>query len=75
MTMLLEQNPARPALGQAPSHRERDADHAGEVSRRALVWAHTDIFSNTEVSPARQAAAWIALTVCLAVLVLLALGF
>jgi hypothetical protein len=75
MTMLLEQQSARTLPRKVPLGREPQADAAEKSSRRAMVWAHTDIFSNTEVSAARQVAAWIALTICLAALVLLAFGF
>jgi hypothetical protein len=74
MTMLLEQQPARTRPQEVPLGRKRRADRAEEISRRALILAHTDIFSKAEVSAARQAVAWIALTICLAVLILLALG-
>ena len=74
MTMLIEQQHARTAPRKVPLGQERRADRAEDISRRALILAHTDIFSNTEVSPARQAAAWIALTICLGVLILLAFG-
>jgi hypothetical protein len=74
MTMLLEQQPARTMPREAPLGQERQADRVEEISRRALILAHTYIFSKAEVSPARQAVAWIALTICFAVLILLALG-
>lgn len=72
--MLLEQQPARTIAPKMPVGRKRRAEAAENFSRRALILAHTDVFSNTEVSAARQAVAWIALAICLAVLVLLAFG-
>jgi hypothetical protein len=72
MTMLIEEQPARTLPREVPLGRQSRGD---EFSRRALILAHTDIFSKAEVSPARQAVAWIALTICFAVLILLAFGF
>ena len=71
MTMLLEQHPSAVRRG-LPLRRERDRTRV--VSRRSLVWAHTDLFAQTEVSAARRLAAWMALAVCFAVLILLVLG-
>jgi hypothetical protein len=60
--MLIEQHSSSKAGGGTPS------------SRRLLMWAHTDVWGQGEVSPARRLAAWIALSITFAMAVLLALG-
>ena len=66
MTMLLEQEPS--------SSQARQASGGNRTSRRLLVWAQVDLFAKTDVSVARQLAAWVALSITLAVAVLLLLG-
>ena len=44
-------------------------------SRRLLEWAQIDVWGSGDVSPTRQLAAWIALSVTVAIMVLLALGY
>ena len=66
MTMLLEQ--------ESSTSQARQASGGTRTSRRLLVWAQVDLFAQTDVSAGRQLVAWIALTIALAVCVLLLLG-
>jgi hypothetical protein len=66
MTMLLEQEPS--------SSQARQASGGTRTSRRLLVWSQVDLFAQTDVSAVRQLAAWVALSITLAVAVLLLLG-
>jgi hypothetical protein len=62
-SMLIEQHSSSEVGGGIPS------------SRRLLVRAQTDVWGAGEVSVTRQLAAWIALAITLAIMVLLALGY
>ena len=66
MTMLLEQ--------ESSTSQARQASGGTRTSRRLLVWAQVDLFAQTDVSAGRQLVAWIALSIALAVCVLLLLG-
>lgn len=65
MTMLLEHS---------KQHSSREAGGGTSGSRRLLTWSQMDIWASTEVSVARRLGAWVALSVTLAMAVLLLLG-
>jgi hypothetical protein len=66
MTMLIEQEAAKPV--------RRDIAGPDAASKRPPIWARADVFAQAEVSTARKIAAWVALAICLAILVFLLSG-
>jgi hypothetical protein len=58
-------------------HSSSEVEVGGGIpsSRRLLVWAQMDVWGTGDVSPTRQMAAWIALAITVAIMVLLALGY
>jgi predicted DNA-binding ribbon-helix-helix protein len=66
MTMLIEQ--------ESSSRKARQASGGHRTSRRLPFWSQVDLFAQTDVSVVRQLAAWLALSITLAVAVLLLVG-
>jgi len=61
--MLIEQHSSSEVSGGTPS------------SRRLLIFAQMDLWAQTEVSPTRRMAAWLALSITFAITMLLLLGY
>jgi hypothetical protein len=59
MTMLIEQE-AKPI---------RRGVAGPDVAKRPPIWVRADVFAQAEVSTPRKIAAWVALAICLAILI------